>query len=64
MSYYTYPDMFIFVGSVAMGDLNFTSRQQLPPYAPIPVDILLPLLLFLLLLLLLAFLPLLLLLFL
>jgi hypothetical protein len=42
MSYYTYSYMFIFVGSVAMGDLNFTSSQQLPPYAPLPVDTLAP----------------------
>ena len=31
MSYYTYSYMFIFIGSVATGQLNFTSTQQLPP---------------------------------
>jgi hypothetical protein len=30
--------LFIFIGSVATGDLNFTSSQQLPPYAPLSVD--------------------------
>uniref|UniRef100_A0A804LFV4 Uncharacterized protein n=2 Tax=Zea mays TaxID=4577 RepID=A0A804LFV4_MAIZE len=32
----------LYEGSVAMGDLNFTSSQQLPPYAPLPVDTLAP----------------------
>ena len=31
MSYYTYSYMFIFIGSVATRQLNFTSTQQLPP---------------------------------
>jgi hypothetical protein len=34
--------MFIFIGSGATGDLNFTSTQQLPPYAPLSVDTLAP----------------------
>jgi hypothetical protein len=34
--------MFIFIGSVSTGDLNFTSTQQLPPYAPLSVDTLAP----------------------
>jgi hypothetical protein len=41
MSYYTYSYMFIFIGSVAIGELNFTSTQ-LPPYAPLSVDTLAP----------------------
>jgi hypothetical protein len=42
MSYYTYSYLFIFIGSVATGDLNFTSSQQLPLYAPLSVDTLAP----------------------
>jgi hypothetical protein len=42
MSYYTYLYLFIFIGSVATGDLNFTSSQQLPLYAPLSVDTLAP----------------------
>jgi hypothetical protein len=41
MSYYTYSYMFIFIGSVATGELNFTSTQ-LSPYAPLYVDTLAP----------------------
>jgi hypothetical protein len=34
--------MFIFIGSVATGELNFTSTQRLPPYVPLSVDTLAP----------------------
>jgi hypothetical protein len=42
MSYYTYSYIYIFIGSVATRELNFTSTQRLPPYAPLSVDTLAP----------------------